>query len=110
MKTEAAMEAAEGSEVTLNGRSIAPGLGMGRAWLVGDVLKWSGAPQAIDPNAVDGELLRLQNSLEEALAEIDRYAQRIEAEFDSRLAGIFRAHGEMLRDLFASGEFEREIR
>src|SRR5262249_148249 len=26
------------------------------------------------------------------------------------LAGIFRAHGEMLRGLFASGEFERELR
>ena len=30
-------------------------------------------------------------------------------EFDSTLAGIFRVHGEMLREL-ASGEFERELR
>ena len=41
---------------------------------------------------------------------MDRYAQRIESEFDSTLAGVFRAHGEMLRGLFASGEFERRTR
>ena len=29
-------------EVRLSGRSIAPGLGMGRAWVVGDVLKFPG--------------------------------------------------------------------
>jgi len=97
-------------EVRLAGRSIAPGLGMGQAWVVGDVLKCSGAPSAIGENDVDGELARLKQAFEEVLAELDRYAQRIEAEFDSTLAGVFRAHGEMLRDLFSSGEFERELR
>ena len=67
------------------------------------------APQAIGQHDIDGELLRLQHSFEETLAELDQYAKRIEAEFDSTLAGVFRAHGEMLRDLFASGEFEREL-
>lgn len=55
------------------------------------------------------ELLRLSESFEETLAQLDEYARRIEAEFDARLAGIFRAHGEMLRELFESGEFEREL-
>ena len=78
------------SEVRLSGRSISPGLGMGRAWVVGDVLKWSGPPAPIGRNDVDGELVRLAHSVEEALAELDQYAKRIEAEFDSTLAGIFR--------------------
>src|ERR1700716_1249673 len=86
------------SEVRLSGRSISPGLGMGRAWVVGDVLKWSGPSAPISQHQVDGELSRLARSFEEALAEVDQYAQRIEAEFDSALAGIFRAHGAMLRE------------
>jgi phosphoenolpyruvate-protein phosphotransferase len=98
------------SEVRLNGRNISPGLGMGRAWVVGDVLKWSGPPAPIGQDDVDGELVRLAHSVEQSLAELDRYAKRIEAEFDSALAGIFRAHGDILRELFASGEFERELR
>src|SRR4029077_4696621 len=53
---------------------------------------------------------RLRQSYEETLAELERSSQRIEFEFDAALAGIFRAHGTMLRDLFASGEFERELR
>lgn len=98
------------SEVRLSGRSISPGLGMGRAWVAADVLKSSGSPVPIGPDEVDGELVRLAHSVEETLAELDQYAQRIEVEFDAALAGIFRAHAEMLRGLFASGEFEQELR
>src|SRR4029077_16603566 len=98
------------SEVRLSGRSISPGLGMGQAWVVGDVLKWNGPQAPIGPNDVDGELVRLAHSFEETLAELDQHAKRIEVEFDSALAGIFRAHAEILRGLFASGEFERELK
>jgi phosphoenolpyruvate-protein phosphotransferase len=83
---------------------------MGQAWVVGDVLKWSGPPARIGQNDVDGELERLAHSFEETLAELDQYAKRIEVEFNSALAGIFRAHGAMLQELFVSGEFERELR
>ena len=98
------------AEMRLSGRSISPGLGMGRAWVVTDVLKWSGPSATIGQDDVEDELVRLAHSVEQALAELDQYAKRIEAEFDATLAGIFRAHGEMLRGLFASGEFERELR
>src|SRR5436305_721719 len=87
------------AEVGLRGRGIAPGLGMGRAWVVGDLLKSSGPPEAIGQEDVKHELLRLQQSFEETLAELERSAQRIQFEFDAGLAGIFRAHGMMLRDL-----------
>jgi phosphoenolpyruvate-protein phosphotransferase len=98
------------SETKLTGRNIAPGLGMGRAWVFGDLLKSSVVALPIEAGEVDAELGRLVRSFEEALAELDERARRIEEEFDSSLAGIFRAHGEMLRGLFASGEFERELR
>ncbi|MBI1851268.1 MAG: phosphoenolpyruvate--protein phosphotransferase [Planctomycetes bacterium] len=83
---------------------------MGQAWVVGDVLKWGGASATIGEDDVDGEMDRLAHACDETLKELDRHAERIEVEFDSALAGIFRAHGQMLRGLFASGEFERELR
>lgn len=100
----------EQAEVKLAGRDISPGLAMGQAWVVGDVLKSNDPPTLISLSDVDAELVRLAHSFEEALAELDQYARRIEAEFDSALAGVFRAHGTILRELFASGEFEREVR
>jgi phosphoenolpyruvate-protein phosphotransferase len=111
METNSAtINGAAQAEARLSGRSISPGLGMGRAWVVGDVLKSSRPTAPIVESGIDGELARLARSFEETLAELDQHARRIEAEFDASLAGIFRAHGEMLRDLFASGEFERELR
>jgi phosphoenolpyruvate-protein phosphotransferase len=83
---------------------------MGQAWVVGDVLKSSGPPPAIAAEEVDRELVRLAHAFEETLAELDESARRIEVEFDAALAGIFRAHGAILRELLASGEFERELR
>ena len=66
------------SETRLSGRSISAGLGMGRAWVVGDVLKWGGPPAPIGQDDVDGELVRLAHSVEETLAELDQHAGRIE--------------------------------
>jgi phosphoenolpyruvate-protein phosphotransferase len=97
------------TEMLISGRSISPGLAMGPAWVVGDVLK-SKAPTPIAETGVDAELVRLARSFEETLADLNERAKRIEAEFDASLAGIFRAHGDMLRDLMTSGEFERELR
>jgi phosphoenolpyruvate-protein phosphotransferase (PTS system enzyme I) len=111
LKTETAMPTQlKELEQTFAGRSIAPGLGMGRAWVVGDLLKFSGTPGAIGGSEVESELARLKQAFDETLAELDEYARRIEVEFDSGLAGVFRAHGSMLRDLYSSGEFERELR
>jgi phosphoenolpyruvate-protein phosphotransferase len=98
------------SEATLTGRSISPGLAMGPAWLVRDPLHWEGPSTPIGKDDVEKELLRLRHAFEETLAELDQYAQRIEGEFDAALAGIFRAHGEILRSLFDSGELDRELR
>jgi phosphoenolpyruvate-protein phosphotransferase len=83
---------------------------MGSAWVVGDLLKSSGPPVPIGEGQIDSELARLARGFEEAIAELDERAKRIEAEFDAALAGIFRAHGQMLHELFTSGEFERELR
>ena len=57
--------------------------------MVVDVLKSSVVPAAIGKEEIDRELHRLKQAVEEALEEIDRYARRIESEFDSALAGVF---------------------
>ncbi len=104
------MEARTAPEATLAGRSIAPGLAIGPAWVVSDPLHWVGPATHIGNDDVEKELIRMRHSFEETLAELDQHAQRIEGEFDAALAGIFRAHGTMLRSLLASGELERELR
>jgi phosphoenolpyruvate-protein phosphotransferase len=104
------MDAHAESEATLTGRSIAPGLAMGPAWVVSDPLHWGGPTTSIGKDDIEHELTRLRQSFDATLTELDQYARRIEGEFDTALAGIFRAHGEMLRSLFASGELERELR
>jgi phosphoenolpyruvate-protein phosphotransferase len=98
------------SEATLTGRSVAPGLAMGPAWVVSDPLHWVEPTTSLGKADVEKELLRLRHAFEETLAELDQYARRIEGEFDAALAGVFRAHGEILRSLLASGELERELR
>ena len=104
------MDAHAESEATFTGRCISPGLATGPAWVVSDPLQWGGPTSSIGKDDVETELIRLRHAFEETLAELDQYAQRIEGEFNTALAGIFRAHGEMLRSLFASGELERELR
>ena len=70
--------AGDQAEVAIVGRGIAPGLGMGRAWVIGDLLKCSGAAEAIAAVDVECELARLQQSFEDTLAEVERSALRIE--------------------------------
>jgi signal transduction protein with GAF and PtsI domain len=71
------------SEATIAGRSIAPGLAMGPAWIVSDPLHWGGPTTPIGKDDIENELLRLRHSFEETLAELDQYARRIEEEFDA---------------------------
>jgi phosphoenolpyruvate-protein kinase (PTS system EI component) len=104
------MDARTAPEATLAGRSIAPSMAIGPAWVVSDPLHWVGPATPIGNDDVEKELIRMRHSFEETLAELDQHAQRIEGEFDAALAGIFRAHGAMLRSLLASGELERELR
>jgi phosphoenolpyruvate-protein phosphotransferase len=104
------MDAHPESEATLTGQNFSPGLAMGPAWVVSDPLRRDGPTTSIGKDDVESELIRLRQSFDETLAELDQYARRIEGEFDAALAGIFRAHGEMLRSLLASGELEHELR
>ena len=83
---------------------------MGKAWVVADVLKSSGPPATIGKAKSTASCFACSKALGKHWRKSINTPSGIESEFDSTLAGVFRAHGEMLRSLFASGEFERELR
>jgi signal transduction protein with GAF and PtsI domain len=68
------MDAHAESEARFAGRSSAPGLAMGPAWVVSDPLHWGGPTTFVGKEDVEKELTRLQHALEEALAELDQHA------------------------------------
>jgi phosphoenolpyruvate-protein phosphotransferase len=94
---------------TFTGAVISPGVGMGPAWLVVDVLKSAPDPAAIARDQIASEWSRVLTSFEQTRHELEDSALRIEEQFDAAIAGIFRAHGMMLAGIVSSGEIEREL-
>src|SRR5882724_11526919 len=94
---------------TFTGVAISPGVGMGPAWLVVDLLKSAPDPAAIARDQIAGEWSRILTSFEQTRRELEDSALRIEEQFDATLAGIFRAHGMMLDGILSSGEIKREL-
>src|SRR5256712_837401 len=94
---------------TFTGVAISPGVGMGPAWLVVDLLKAAPDPAAIARDQIAGERSRILTSFEQTRRELEDSALRIEEQFDAALAAIFRAHGMMLDGILSSGEIEREL-
>src|SRR5436305_2853378 len=94
---------------TFTGAAISPGVGMGPAWLVVDLLESPPDPAAIARDQIAGERSRILTSFEQTRRELEDSALRIEEQFDATLAGIFRAHGMMLDGILSSGEIKREL-
>ena len=94
---------------TFTGAAISPGVGMGPAWLLVDLLKSAPDPPAIAREQIAGEWSRILASFEHTRRELEDSALRIEEQFNAALAGIFRAHGMMLDGILSSGEIEREL-
>ena len=88
---------------------IAPGLGMGSAWVVGDRLECRGDAHRIELHEVERELSRIRVAFDQTRAELQEAARRVEEQFNSHLADIFRAHEMMLDSLQSSTEFVQEL-
>src|SRR5262245_21262288 len=95
---------------TFTGAAISPGVGMGPAWLVVDLLEAAPDPATIVADQIAGEWTRILTSFEQTRRELEDSALRIEEQFDAALAGIFRAHGMMLDGILSSGQIERELK
>ncbi len=94
----------------MTGLPISHGLGMGRARVVGDILRCRGLTHPIGAGDVERELDRLRVAFDKTRAELRESARRVEEQFNAHLADIFRAHEMMLESLFASDEITRELR
>jgi phosphoenolpyruvate-protein phosphotransferase len=94
---------------TFTGAAIAPGIGMGPAWLMVDLLASAPDPAVITRDQIAGEWSRILTSFEQTRRALEDSALRIEEQFDATLAGIFRAHGMMLDGILSSGDIEREL-
>src|SRR5262245_65705084 len=97
------------AEVTLTGLRIAPGLGMGSAWVVGDRLECRGEAHQIEPHEVEREWSRIRAAFDQTHAELQEAAHRVAEQFTAQLADIFRAHEMMLDSLLSSQEFVQEL-
>jgi phosphoenolpyruvate-protein phosphotransferase (PTS system enzyme I) len=92
----------------LTGSRIAPGLAMGRAWLVGHTPEQ--AVRRIQDDQVEPELRRIHGAFEQTRAELGEAARRVEEQFSADLGRIFRAHEMMLDGMRASTEFGDELK
>ena len=97
------------AEVKLAGSRIAPGLGMGTAWLAGDTPEWRPAVRRLEPHEVAAELRRIDVAFDLTRAELKESARRVEEQFSPELGQIFHAHEMMLEGIRSSQEFAREL-
>jgi len=94
---------------TFTGAAISPGVGMGPAWVVVDLLAPASGPAPIAPDHIADERSRIVTAFERTRQELEDFAVRIEQQFDGALGAIFRAHRMMLDSILSSGEIEREL-
>src|SRR6185369_5501647 len=85
------------SNVTLSGLAVSSGLALGQAFIYRDILR-DLESYDIGTHQVEYEHGRIGRSVEKVLADLALSAERVEAEVNTDMALIFRAHEAMLRD------------
>src|SRR5262245_11839912 len=99
-----------GTELSLKGLRISPGLASGPVWIAGKTLDRNAETHRIQPNQVEAEMERIRRAILRVETELEESARRLSEQLDPSLAEIFRAHKLMLDNLLASNEFESELR
>ena len=96
--------------MTLTGTPIAPGLGMGTAAVIGDILQCRGPSRRPAGSDVDAEWRRIQDAFAETRADLGDAAERLQREVGGGIADIFHAHALMLDNLLASADLTSAVR
>jgi phosphotransferase system enzyme I (PtsI) len=98
---------------TLTGIQIAPGLAIGKAFIYQDILQRDFEFYDIERHQVSQEHERIKQAIEQVRQDLQLSATRIEQNFDSELADIFRAQEAILEDISLArellGELEQEL-
>lgn len=79
------------------GIAISPGVAVGRAFRLDEVLARS-APPLLEASALSAEISRFDHACDAVASELDQIVQRVTAEIGEEAAAIFRAHRQLLRD------------
>lgn len=93
----------------LDGFPVAPGLAMGAASLVGDILECRGPSHRGNERTAAGESTRVTAAFAATRDGLDESIRRLEEQIGSGVADIFRAHQLMLDGVLASGEIMAEL-
>jgi phosphoenolpyruvate-protein kinase (PTS system EI component) len=94
----------------LAGSPIAPGLGMGRVSLVGDILECRPPSRPAEGRDADAEWTRIESAFAATRRDLGEAVVRLERELGSGIADVFRAHQMMLDGLLSSGELATQLR
>ena len=82
---------------------------MGTARIVGDILDGRRPTRRIEQSEVEPELSRIRLAFDKTREDLKESTRRVEEQFNSDLADIFRAHEMMLESLRSSNEFVQEL-
>jgi phosphoenolpyruvate-protein kinase (PTS system EI component) len=94
--------------VTLSGLAVSPGLAVGHAFVYRDILH-DLERYDIATHQVEYEHARIERAVGKVLADLGRSAERVEAELNTDLALIFRAHEAMLCDPALTTDLREEL-
>jgi phosphoenolpyruvate-protein phosphotransferase len=92
-------------EVRLTGRTLSPGLVIGKAFIYREMESLAGAEE-IEEHQIEEELRRIDRALAAVTGDLRVSAERIEGDTNTKLGAIFEAHVAMLQD----PGLQREIR
>jgi phosphoenolpyruvate-protein phosphotransferase len=95
---------------TLSGKTLSPGLGEGQTFVYRDIMNRLDEFYDIDDTHSESELKRLGRALARISDDLSVLADRVEAEIDSELSGVFHAHLAMVQDASLRAEVEKEIK
>jgi len=94
--------------VTLSGLAVSAGLAVGKAFVYRDILH-DLERYDIGTHQVEYEHARIERAVGKVLADLGRSAERVEAELNTDLALIFRAHEAMLCDPALTKDLREEL-
>lgn len=99
----------ESQNKTFWGKSLAPGMGRGPAFVYRSRLDRHGEFFNIDPSETERELERLNQTAERIAIDLERLARQMEEANGTTLADVFRAHIAIMQDAGLWAEVKEEV-
>ena len=96
--------------LTLDGTTLAPGLGAGKVFIYRDVLTRLDEFYDIEHVQVEEETQRFERAVARVSDDLSSLVGRVQTEMDSDLSGVFQAHVAIVQDASLKSEVHKEIR